>query len=176
MKYDIIYADPPWSYQDTGYRTSKDQYPVLDFKELMDLPIYKIASRNCVLLLWVTMPKLNIVMPIIKAWGFEYKTVAFTWVKKNKKLFWGMGRWTRSNAELCLLATKGKPKRVSASIHSIIEAPNVGHSIKPDIYDKIVDLLGDIPRIELFARESVDGWDATGLDYDNIDIRDFLIL
>ncbi|WP_427846693.1 MT-A70 family methyltransferase [Desulfitobacterium chlororespirans] len=142
------------------------KYGVMDNLAIEKLPVEQISSDGCVLFLWVTMPKLNECFDVIKAWGFEYKTVAFTWVKRNKKSptwFWGMGNWTRANAELCLLATKGKPKRVSAAVHQIIEAPIERHSKKPGIVrDKIVELLGDIPRIELFARETVSGWDAWG--------------
>lgn len=112
------------------------------------------------------MPKLDECWELIKNWGFEYKTVAFVWVKRNKKaptFFWGMGRWTRSNAELCLLATKGKPKRINASIHSIIDTPIEAHSKKPqEVRDRIVKLVGNLPRIELFAREKSDGWDVWG--------------
>jgi N6-adenosine-specific RNA methylase IME4 len=112
------------------------------------------------------MPKLNEVMEVIKAWGFEYKTCGFTWVKKNKiadTWFWGMGRWTRANAELCLLATKGKPKRINAGIHSVIDTPIEKHSKKPvEVRQRIEDLVGDLPRIELFARETADGWDSWG--------------
>lgn len=95
-----------------------------------------------------------------------YKTVAFTWIKKNKKadsLFWGMGFWTRANAEIVLFGTKGHPKRISAGVHSVITEPVRAHSQKPDeVRERIVELLGDLPRIELFARERVDGWDAWG--------------
>lgn len=116
--------------------------------------------------MWVTMPKLNECWNIIEKWGFTYKTVAFTWVKRNKikkSWFWGMVSWTRANAELCLLCTKGKPERVSASVHSIIESPIRKHSQKPDeTRDRIITLLGDIPRIELFARKKVEGWDSWG--------------
>src|SRR5258708_2920911 len=102
------------------------------------------------------MPKLNEVFDLIKEWGFEYKTVAFTWIKKNKKsdsLFWGMGRWSRSNAELCLLATKGKPKRINADVHSVIVSPIEKHSKKPDeVRERIIRLCGDLPRSELFSR------------------------
>ena len=96
----------------------------------------------------------------------KYKTCAFTWVKQNKKsdsLFWGLGHWTRSNAELCLLAIKGKPKRISAKVHSVIMSKIREHSQKPDeARDRIVQLFGDVPRIELFARQKVDGWDSWG--------------
>lgn len=95
-----------------------------------------------------------------------YKTVAFNWVKQNKTgagLFWGLGNWTRSNSEICLLAVKGKPKRMSASVHSVILSPVQQHSRKPaETRDRIVELMGDLPRIELFAREAAPGWDAWG--------------
>lgn len=95
-----------------------------------------------------------------------YKTVAFVWVKLNRKsdsLFWGMGHWTRANAEFCLLATRGNPKRQSARVHQIILSHIQEHSRKPaETRDRIVQLMGDLPRIELFARESVPGWDVWG--------------
>jgi N6-adenosine-specific RNA methylase IME4 len=103
---------------------------------------------------------------VIDAWGFTYKTCAFNWVKKNKKSdswFWGLGHWTRANSEICLLATKGKPKRISKSVHQICDARIEQHSKKPDeIRDRIVELCGDLPRIELFARQPTLGWDVFG--------------
>jgi len=168
-KYQIIYADPPWSYRDkalAGNRGAGCKYTVQSKQYLEDLPVSEIAAENCILFLWVTMPKLDECWDLIKNWGFEYKTVAFTWVKRNKRAatwFWGMGRWTRANAELCLLATKGRPKRINAGIHSIIDTPIEGHSKKPDIArEKIISLVGDLPRIELFARQRTPGWDAWG--------------
>lgn len=122
---------------------------------------------DCLLFMWVTYPKLNECFDVIKSWGFEYKTVAFTWVKKyrNGDNFMGMGRWTRANAEVVLLATKGKPKRIDASVRQIIETVPERHSKKPDIVrDKIIQLVGDLPRIELFARERTENWDTWGDD------------
>lgn len=105
-------------------------------------------------------------LDVIEAWGFTYKTVAFNWVKQNKNgagLFMGLGNWTRSNSEICLLAVKGKPKRVSAGVHSVILSPLQQHSQKPgEARDRIVELMGDLPRIELFARETAPGWDSWG--------------
>jgi N6-adenosine-specific RNA methylase IME4 len=168
-KYQIIYADPPWSYRDkalAGNRGAGCKYLTQEKTWIDNLSVSTIADENCALFLWVTMPKLNECWELIENWGFEYKTVAFTWVKKNKKAdswFWGMGRWTRANAELCLLATKGKPKRLSAGVHSVVDSPIERHSQKPkEVRKRIVDLLGDIPRIELFAREETEGWDAWG--------------
>tara|TARA_R100001509_G_scaffold159640_1_gene126347 strand:+ start:467 stop:1000 length:534 start_codon:yes stop_codon:yes gene_type:complete len=168
-KYQIIYADPPWSYRDkasAGNRGASFKYDVQDHKWICGLPVENISDDNCVLFLWITMPQLLNVFEVIKKWGFVYKTCAFTWVKRNKlqpSWFWGMGNWTRANSELCLLATKGKPKRVSASVHSVVDTPIEKHSKKPDVVkDRIVQLCGDLPRIELFARQKTLGWDSWG--------------
>ena len=173
-KYNIIYADPPWSYKDkalAGNRGAGCKYQTQSKDWIDNLPIKEITEKDCVLFLWVTMPKLNECWDLIEKWGFTYKTCAFTWVKRNKKAeswFWGMGRWTRANAELCLIATKGKPKRVSAAVHSVINERIEGHSKKPDIVrERIVELLGDLPRIELFARQPTPGWDAWGNEVEN---------
>ena len=118
------------------------------------------------LFLWVTFPTLLESFEVIRAWGFQYKTVAFVWIKQNKKsdgLFWGMGYWTRANAEICLLATKGHPKRVSKRVHQVVISHIEEHSKKPnEVRNRIVELTGDVPRIELFARQTYEGWDAWG--------------
>lgn len=168
-KYNIIYADPPWIYKDkalAGNRGACCKYNLMTINEIINLPINKISDKDCILFMWVTMPKLNECFEVIKSWGFKYKTCAFTWIKQNKKsesLFWGMGRWTRANAEICLIATKGKPKRISAKVHSVIISKIREHSRKPDeTRERIVQLCGDLPRIELFARQQVEGWDCWG--------------
>ena len=142
------------------------KYDVMTTEDISWLPISEMADKNCILFLWVTMPKLNEVMKLFERWGFKYSTCGFVWVKKNKKSegnFWGMGRWTRSNAELCLIGIKGSPQGLSASIHSVIESPIEEHSKKPDIVrQKIVELCGDLPRIELFARKKTEGWEVWG--------------
>lgn len=181
MKYNIIYADPPWTYTDkarAGDRGVEFKYPTMNFKDISNLPVKNIAEDHAVLFLWATMPLLPEIIPVMTNWGFSYKTVAFTWVKRNKKAlswFWGMGNWTRSNAELCLLGVRGKIKRVNAGIHSIVEAPIGQHSSKPDeVRDRIVQLMGDIPRVELFARETDIGWDSIGYDINGKDIREVI--
>ena len=115
---------------------------------------------------------------MIKAWGFRYKTVAFVWLKLNQGgqgWFFGLGFWTRGNAEICLLATKGKPKRISNRVHQLIISPLRKHSQKPDeAREKIIQLVGDLPRIELFARQKIEGWDVWGNEVDcDIDIEDY---
>ena len=128
------------------------------------MPVGELADRDCALFLWITFPMLLDALSVIEAWGFTYKTVAFAWVKQNKKantMFWGMGYWTRANVELCILATKGRPRRKSAGVHQVVLATVEEHSKKPDIVrDKIVTLMGDLPRIELFARQTPHGWDV----------------
>lgn len=134
--------------------------------EICALPVSKYAADNCALFLWVTFPKLEEAFEVIKAWGFEYKTVAFVWIKQTKKSglwFTGLGWWTRNNAEICVIATKGRPQRNSRKVHQLIISPIEQHSKKPDIVrDKIVELMGDLPRLEMFARQAPDGWDVWG--------------
>jgi len=169
-KYNIIYADPPWTfktYSNRGKQKSPEQhYDCMDIKDIQSLSIKEISRDNAILFLWVTYPTLIHGIETIRQWGFDYKTCAFSWIKKNKKsdsLFWGLGYWTRSNNEICLLATKGKPKRMSAKVHQVVHEPLREHSRKPDcIRNKIVELCGDLPRIELFARQRVEGWDCWG--------------
>ena len=169
-KYNIIYADPAWSYKVWSKkgqgRSAEHHYSTMNIDDIKNLPIQDIADDNCILFIWVTFPLLKDSFDVIESWGFTYKTVGFTWVKKNKKTdswFWGMGHWTRANAELCLIATKGTIKRQSASVHQVIDTPIERHSKKPDIVrDKIVELVGDLPRIELFARQTAKGWDSWG--------------
>lgn len=138
----------------------------MGIEDICALPVAEIAAPDCVLFMWVTFPTLPDAFKVLEAWGFTYKTVGFCWVKRNKKTpswFWGLGHWTRANAELCLLATKGKPKRMSAAVHQIIDSPIEEHSKKPDeTRTRIVELVGDLPRIELFARQPTPGWDVWG--------------
>lgn len=165
-KYQIIYADPPWAYDDKLDPTRTLKYPVMHIEDIKTLPIKDLADDNCILFLWVTSPKLAEGLEVIKSWGFTYKTKAFCWVKTNSEsmgLFWGMGRWTRSNTEDCLLATKGSPKRFNADIHQVLMNQILKHSHKPTIVrDLIVRLAGDLPRVELFARQKAEGWDCWG--------------
>jgi len=166
-KYNIIYADPPWSYKGKMMNSSvTDHYSVMTINDICNLPVKKIANKNCILFMWVTLPKLNEFMKVVNAWGFEYKSTAFVWCKKNKisdSFFLGLGRWTRANPEICILATKGKTKRLSQSIRQLQVFPIQEHSKKPNKFrDLIIELVGNLPRIELFAREKTEGWDVWG--------------
>ena len=167
-KYKTIYCDPAWNHKGSGRiaRGASRHYKLMKTQDIKNLPVKDISSENCILFMWVTYPLLEKGLEVIKSWGFIYKTCGFCWVKKNKKsdsLFWGLGYWTRANQEICLLATKGKPKRFSKSVHQVVYEPIREHSRKPDcIRDRIVELCGDLPRIELFARQKIDGWDCWG--------------
>jgi len=166
-KYNIIYADPPWQYARSKVQGAAEKhYRTMSVDDICQLPIAEICGKDCILFMWATFPQLEEALQVIKAWGFNYKSVAFVWLKQNKSgigWFYGLGFWTRGNAEICLLATKGQPKRKSAKVHQFIISPLRGHSQKPDeARDKIVELVGDLPRVELFAREKADGWDTWG--------------
>lgn len=169
-KYGVIYADPPYSYKvwskKGAGRCAENHYSTMDIADICALPVADLADKECALLLWATFPNLPQAFELIKAWSFEYKTVGFVWTKRNKiapTLFTGLGYYTRANAEICLLATKGSPKRISKSVHQVIDTPIERHSKKPDeARSRIVELFGDIPRIELFAREKTAGWDVFG--------------
>lgn len=179
-RYQVIYADPPWKYHDGGLNRggALRHYQTMKVEDIKALPISSLADENCALFMWATFPNLSESLEVIKAWGFRYSTCAFVWIKTNKRTnpeqasffpvdsfdsFWGMGNWTRANAEICLLGLKGKPKRQSAAIHQVIYAPIDAHSKKPnETREKILQLCGDVPRIELFARHKSEGWDVWG--------------
>ena len=169
-KYQVIYADPPWSYLDgapTRWAAASRYYPTMTLDAIKALPVERISDQDCYLFLWVTFPLLPQALEVFQAWGFQYKTVGFVWVKTTKhgRLFWGLGNRTRSNSELCLMGIRGRPPRVSRSVHSVVMSPVREHSRKPDeVRQRIVQLAGDVPRIELFAREKPSGWDVWGLE------------
>lgn len=175
-KYNIIYADPPWSYRDKRDKHPRlcggasAHYPTMSIQDIKNLPVKDLADENAILFLWATFPNLQEALDVIKAWGFTYKTLGFSWIKTNKnngKPFFGIGYYTKSNCEVCLIGVKGKPPKVSNSVSSVVIAPREQHSKKPDVVrDKIVELCGDLPRIELFARQSTPGWDVWGNEVD----------
>lgn len=170
-QYCVIYADPPWSYPKTGGIKSsrgmaKKHYQTMSAQEICELPIREISAENCALFLWATFPQIKQALAAIEAWGFEYFGAAFVWIKRNEqtgKDTFGMGYWTRANPEVCLLAFRGRMKPLRHDIRQLVYAPAGKHSEKPDeVRRRIVQLVGDVPRIELFARERADGWDAWG--------------
>jgi len=180
-KYNIIYADPPWSYKGStfglrpgGSPTSNYnpnlRYPTQSNEWIMSLPIRRIAENDASLFLWVTNPLLPIGFQVMSAWGFDYKTVAFCWVKRtdNGKIRTNLGYWTLGSIELCLLGTRGSPKKITNTVRQLIEAPVMGHSCKPsEARKRIEELFGDVPRIELFARRKTEGWDVWGSEVES---------
>lgn len=169
-KYSLIYADPPWSYGDkmSGHSFSLDhEYHTMTNEDIYALgeAIKEMCEKDATLFLWVTSPFLREGLETIDRWGFRFKTVAFCWSKltKNGKKVSNLGRWTMGNVELCLLAVKGHPKRVTKNVKQLVEAERTIHSKKPDeVRNRIVTLMGDLPRVELFARNSTPGWDVWG--------------
>ncbi len=169
-KYCAILADPPWHYEvwseDTGAgRSASLHYPTMSREEILALPVADVVADDCCLFLWVTWPCLLDGLAVIEAWGFEYKTLGFDWVKTNANnsgLAWGMGYYTRANPEPCLIATRGTPRRLNADVHSVIVAPRREHSRKPDeVHDRIERLMPG-PYLELFGRQERPGWAVWG--------------
>ncbi|ABK77202.1 transcriptional activator, adenine-specific DNA methyltransferase [Cenarchaeum symbiosum A] len=170
-KFDIIYADPPWDYNgklqydktDLYVSTSSFKYPTMKTEKMMEIPIKKIASSNSLLFLWATSPHLEQAIQLGKAWGFEYRTVAFVWDKMNHN----PGKYTLSNCELCLLFKHGKipTPRGARNVRQLITVPRSEHSRKPvQAMQGIERMFPFQKKIELFAREKYRGWSAWGLD------------
>lgn len=177
-KYQVIYADPPWMYNDkrkvkdmrsvggssSGFGAS-EEYSVMSMSMLHSLRVDQIADDNCVLFLWSTSPFLREAIELMKRWGFEYKTVAFVWAKTRSKGSFArlLGRWTMGSCEYVLLGTKGNPKRIQKNTYQLLVEEHASHSLKPNtIRKRIVALMGDVSRIELFARNRTEGWDIWG--------------
>jgi N6-adenosine-specific RNA methylase IME4 len=167
--YRVIYADPPWSFITYSHkgkgRSAEAHYDCMGFDEIEAMPVTDWAAGDCALFLWTTDPLLPRALQVIAAWGFFYKTVAFTWVKTTKGgtgFPIGCGYWTRANPELCLLATRGRPQRFSRSVRQLILSPRRAHSQKPEqVYESIESLVPG-PYLELFARTRRPGWASWG--------------
>lgn len=170
-QYGCILADPPWAFKTFGgktgtpHRGAHDHYGTVATVALGDLPVKSIAAKDCALFMWVVDSHLEESMVLGKAWGFEFKTVAFVWQKMmpSGRPAVGMGYWTRKQAEVCLLFVKGKPRRLDKGVRQTINAPRREHSRKPEAqYERIERLVGG-PYVELFARQSPrPTWDAWG--------------
>lgn len=172
-KYQIIYADPPWAYNskrsnyiDNSSGETIRHYDTLTIEELKSMPIGDIIDKNCMLFLWATFPQMQEALDLIKSWGFVYKTVAFSWVKTTKdgtNLLLELVIIQEIMLKYCLLGVKGKPLKQVGNMSSVVISPREEHSKKPDLVrEKIVELCGDVPRIELFARKQTKGWDTWG--------------
>jgi len=137
----------------------------MSFEELADMPIVSMGAPDCALFMWVIDSHLQDALDLIQAWQFQYKTIGFIWVKPSI----GLGYWTRKQAEVCLLATRGKPKRIGRAISQVLHAPRREHSRKPDQIYADIEGLVDGPYIELFARQRWPGWDQWGNQVDRFE-------
>lgn len=168
-KYSVIYADPPWEYKESGggHRgTAGMSYPSMTTEEICSLPVNEIADTRSILFIWATFPRLKDCLKVMDAWGFSYYGLGFDWTKtgKNGKPCYGMGYYTRQNNEVCLIGVrKERLKPIDRSISCVIQSIRREHSRKPDeVRVAIERILGDVPRIELFARQEFPGWDCWG--------------
>lgn len=171
--YGALLVDPPWAWSSWSktrqLRAAERHYDVMSSAQILSLPVEDLAKPDCALFLWTINSMLPQAFTVIEAWGFTYKTVAFTWAKRtptDKAWHIGLGYWSRQNTEQCLLATRGKPKRLSRSVRQLVIAPRRQHSRKPGLVrDSIVDLVGG-PYAELFARDRRAGFDSWGFETD----------
>lgn len=209
MQFAIILGDPPWKQNKRKNPKSRfgkgAPYPTMKTKDICAIPVADITTPNAALFLWVTGPKLPDGLAVMAAWGFRYRTIAFSWLKtyknkiaprfaagnywiisktnpkvkgrtfaayKNKiKPKFGIGYYTKSNVELCLLGVKGQMAPESNFVSQVVLAPLQEHSRKPDVVaDRIVELFGDLPRVELFARRTKFGWFPVGNEISGEDI------
>jgi N6-adenosine-specific RNA methylase IME4 len=178
-RFGVICADPPWSFEAYSgkgkQRSAERHYDTWSLDRIKALAVGNLAADDCALLLWAVWPELDGALEVITAWGFEYQTAGFVWVKQNPSgegLFTGMGYHTRANTEPCLLATRGSPQRLAADVHQVVMAPVGRHSKKPtEVYSRIQRLYPG-PYLELFARQPRDGWTVWGNEVDNYDAVD----
>lgn len=163
-EYSAILADPPWAFESYGEgggdRSPERHYPTMDQGQLEALPVEDLAAQDCALFLWTVPHKMPDSLALMAAWGFEYKSTAFVWHKGT----FGLGYWTRKNTEICLVGTRGRPKRLRKNIPEAIFASPESHSAKPDEARRRIERLVAGPYLELFARDRRDGWDAWGND------------
>jgi N6-adenosine-specific RNA methylase IME4 len=170
-KYCIIYADPPWPYNESGSKAKVKErhYHMMQLDEICAMPVREMQAEKCILFLWVTAPRLPMAFDVIAAWGFQYHSLGFDWLKVSAagNPIINPGYYTRQNNEFCLVGVPAKKeRRIKPLVHDVrvpILAERREHSRKPDeVRDAIVRICGDLPRIELFARQRHDGWDAWG--------------
>ena len=168
-KYQIIYADPPWSYRFTSPTGSKrpnyangasDYYETMTLEQIKALPVQEISDKNSALFLWATNPMMPEAFEVMEAWGFRYKTL-LTWHKERCK---GMGYWFRGHTEHLLFGIRGDVKAFRSLNHNILKLPVGKHSEKPEEFRDLIDEATPNmnPKIELFSRKKVLGWDAWG--------------
>lgn len=177
-KYKVIYCDPPWSFNSkkTGGNMKSGalaKYPTMNMEELKNMDVASLCANDCILIMWWVGSQPQEALDLCKAWGFTIKNMnGFVWNKLTVKglPFFGMGFYTRAGSESALIAVRGKPSKLVTD-HGVraVKSATVGrHSKKPDEFrDDIVKMLGDVPRLEMFAREATEGWDLFGNEVDS---------
>lgn len=173
MKYSVIYADPPWWYNQrqpgSKFGTGANKYSLMRTEDICRLPVPPLAAANCALFMWATLPRLPDALQVMEAWGFRYATTAFVWVKvnaNNGKYFAGPGNYTASNAEIVLLGVKGKMRPSAKLVPQVVAVPRTFHSAKPEEVANRIERMYAGPYVELFARRYRPGWDCTGNQLD----------
>jgi len=167
-KYDLIYIDPPWSYdKKVGQGVADNVYDTVPLEDIKNIPIKSMLKEDGVVWCWVTFPMLLKEIPeLIEAWGLDYVTVCFNWIKLNDNgtPFFGIGHHTKSNGEICIILRKGKGlKVIDNTISQVILTKKDRHSKKPHIcYSRLECLYGNKDRLEMFARHKREGWDVFG--------------
>lgn len=163
-KFPVIYADPPWRYENPPMgatnRSIENHYPTMSLDEICALPVGEIATDDAILYMWATAPKLAECMQVLTAWGFDYRT-NFVWVKDKI----GMGYHARSQHEILLVAKRGNipPPAVADRVASVVMAERNEHSAKPVVfYELIESFYPTLPKIELFCRSPREGWAVWG--------------
>ncbi len=171
--YGVICADPPWKYTTWSAkgegRSASQHYDVMRIEDIKALPVGDLGAKDSVLLLWAINPMLPQALEVMDAWGYTFKTIGFCWTKTTKrsgaglpKYHFGMGHWARANVEICLLGSRGKPKRREKGVPQLIVSNVREHSHKPDEFYPRVERLCFGPYLDLFSRESRPGWNAFG--------------
>jgi N6-adenosine-specific RNA methylase IME4 len=176
-KYGALLVDPPWRFrtwsETNQAKAASNHYSLMTLDDIKAMPIADLAASDCALFMWAVNPMIPQALEVIDAWGFRFKTVAFTWAKRtttDKTWHMGLGYWNRQNTEQCFLAVRGKPKRLSKSVRQLIVAPRREHSRKPDeIHDRIQSLVAG-PYLELFGRQQREGWTVWGNQSDKFPV------
>lgn len=163
-KYPVIYADPPWRYENPPIgatsRAIENHYPTMTLEEICTLPVADLATDDAILYLWATAPKLAECFDVLRAWGFNYRT-HMVWDKEKI----GMGYHARNQHELLLIATRGQipPPQAGTQPSSVYREPRGEHSAKPAFFAEMIERnYPDLPRVELFCRSPRKGWSVWG--------------
>jgi site-specific DNA-methyltransferase (adenine-specific) len=179
-KYSVIYADPAWQTRyfkerKDGYLSRELPYGAMTDEQIKSLPVKEIIADDAILFLWVIDSKIPMINDFMRAWGFEYKCVGFVWAKKAKTtdgVNANFSSYTRRACEFCYIGTRGKYMVKKKNLDQFIYEPKREHSRKPDVIRQIItEMIGEVPRLEMFAREKHEGWDSWGNETDKFETK-----